>query len=119
MDLKTKDLITVSFAARLIEKDYLWRWDTQVERDGEAVIQLTQNSLERAPVSLDQLRKRSDPYMPVISTDGEVAKLILDLMEKKVVLGEIASKVMERYPQKFKKWEDALSYAGRLSEEYT
>ncbi|MEO6325461.1 MAG: 50S ribosomal protein L11 methyltransferase [Thermoanaerobaculia bacterium] len=59
VELRAADAITVAISARLVNDDYVWRWDTNVERDGNSCWRAKQSSFYGAPLSLANLRTRS------------------------------------------------------------
>lgn len=119
LEVEKGDALEVKIEAKLLEDDYAWQWNTSVERKGKLVANYKQSSLAAVPMSLENLRKRSNKYVPKLNEDGEVARFVLELMSQKIVLGDIATQLMEVYPKRFTTWEKALTYAGKLSEKFT
>ena len=119
VELQPGDIVEVKFEAKLMEDDYVWRWDTSVQREGETIADSRQNSLAAVPLSLDKLKKRSDAYEPTLNEDGEAARFTLEMMNRHTPLGGIASALLKRYPERFSNWDRALSFVGKLSEKYT
>lgn len=117
--LKQGDLVQVEISAKLAKDDYSWRWLTNVERNGKVVASYDQNTLLGQPLSLEQLKKRSDHYVPKLNEDGKIANLILNMMSSGYRLGDISSAIFEKFPDKFNSWESALSFVGEFVQKYT
>jgi hypothetical protein len=78
-----------------------------------------QSTFFNMPVSPARLRKRAADHVPTLNEDGELDRLILELMASGTSVGEIACRVSERFPTHFCRWEDALTRVGELSEKYS
>jgi type I protein arginine methyltransferase len=116
------DMITVSLAANLVGADYIWRWDTTVLEQGEPAkvkAQLKQSTFYGAPLSLERLRRQEASYVPSLSDDGRVDHFILSLMDGQTPLMDIARQVVRQYPDRFPRWQDALSRAAELAQRYS
>jgi len=121
MNLEPGDLVTVNLAADLVGGDYLWRWDTRILSQGQPErlkADFRQSSLLGAAVSPASLKQRASSHVPVLSEDGKVDRFILELMEAKNTLGEIARQVAEKFPARFAGEGEALAHAGELSLRY-
>jgi hypothetical protein len=68
---------------------------------------------------LDGLRKQSDAYVPELNTDGVMDHYILSQMGARAPLGEIAKQLADRFPDKFARWQDALTRVGELARKYS
>ncbi len=116
------DTVSVALRADLVGEDYVWCWDTRVLHQGDpgqVKANFQQSSFFGAPLSPSQLRKRDAAYMPNVDEDGAIDRFILTLMDGEQPLGEIASRVSDRFPGRFQRWEDALARVGRLSQKYS
>jgi len=106
----------------LVGGDYIWSWTTQVldqGQAGQAKASFTQSTLFGAPLSPAQLHKRAESYVPTPNEDGRIARLVLESMKDDVTLGEIARRVADQFPSRFRNWQDALNFVGDLSRTYT
>jgi len=56
------------------------------------------------------LRKRGSNYVPALAEDGEIERAVLEQMNGKTALADIAHDVARRYPARFARWEDALRF---------
>jgi protein arginine N-methyltransferase 1 len=114
--------VCVELEAKLMEKDYFWRWTTQIaslERPGEIATRFEQSQLQGTILSPAKLRKLGSDYTPRLSEDGIVHRRALELMEGRASLEEVARQLAIEFPARFSHWHKALSYAGALSQEYS
>jgi protein arginine N-methyltransferase 1 len=110
--------VSVDLEAKLLEKDYFWRWMTQIasaERPGEVAIRFEQSQLQANVLSLAKLRKSASDYVPKLSEDGLMHRRTLDLMDGKSSLEEIARRLTVEFPEQFTGWQQALSLAASIS----
>ncbi len=114
--------VGVSLEAKLVENDYVWRWTTRIEPlEGSAapLIHFEQSQLSGEALSASQLHKMATDYVPRLSEEGHLRRRTFELMDGKVCLEEIARRLATEFPQRFATWEQALSYAGMISHEYS
>lgn len=115
-------VVTVDLEAKLIEKDYVWRWITRVEpreRSFDPLIHYDQSQLTGEVLSPAQLRKIASDYIPHLSEEGRLRRRTFELMDGKVSLETIAHVLATEFPHRFHKWEHALTFAGEISREYS
>jgi protein arginine N-methyltransferase 1 len=114
--------VRVALEARLVEDDYVWRWTTSVQSVDDAkknTIRFDQSQLAGAPLSLATLQKIASDYVPELSEEGLLDRSILELIDGRATLEEIAGKLTLKFPQRFAGWRDALTAAGILSRKYS
>jgi len=114
--------VTVNLDAKLIEEDYVWRWSTRIEPpdgSGVPVIHFEQSQLAGEVLSRAKLHRRAATYVPRLSEEGRLRRRALELMDGRASLEHIARQLTTEFPQRFSKWEQALSYAGAVSEKYS
>jgi protein arginine N-methyltransferase 1 len=112
--------ICVDLEAKLLEKEYFWRWTTQIEsaeKPGEIAYRFDQSELQASMLSLAKLRKTASGYIPKLSEQGLMHRRVLDLMDGSSSLEEIARRLATEFPQHFADWKQALSFAGAISKE--
>ena len=119
VEVKAGDRIEVEIVARLVGDDYVWFWSSRVRRDGATLADFRQSTFHAEPPSADRLRRRADAFRPSLNEDGRIDHLALSRMAEGVALGDIAREVRERFPVRFRTWEQALTHVGRLSERYS
>jgi hypothetical protein len=70
-------------------------------------------------LSAAQLHRRAGDYVPHLSEEGRLRRRTFELMDGKASLEEIAHRLATEFPERFARWEEALSYAGIISQEYS
>ena len=113
--------LRVNLEAALAESDYLWRWTTQIHsaNGSGAARRFEQSQLGGAVLSLAKLRQSASDYVPQLSEEGRVNRRALELMDGKNSLEEIARQLAAEFPQRFARWQQALSYAAKLSQHHS
>jgi protein arginine N-methyltransferase 1 len=112
------DRVRAELEARLLGGDYLWSWNTTAERAGGTPLSFRQSTFFASTPALDRLRKRADGFVPRLNDDGRIAAFVLSRMDGAADAGQIAREVMERFPGRFQRWEEALSHVGTFSEPF-
>lgn len=116
--VRAGDRIGVELQARLVGEDYVWLWETRIDRaDGETV-RFRQSTALAEPLSPARLRRRAHDHRPVLGEEGRVDRMVLERMDGGATLEQIARALQADFPARFVRWEDALSRVGRLSEQY-
>ncbi len=116
------DRINVSLRADLVGEDYTWSWNTKIrasEPSEEIRADFKQSTFFSTPMLRDQLYKRAASHRPTLAEDGEIALLILRLMNEKRTLEHIARQVCARFPTRFPDWPTALGHVGVFAVEYS
>lgn len=118
--LEAGDAVTMTLRADAVGGDYSLGWDTRVAFGDSArrKAEFRQSSFFGEPLSPATLRRQSASHVPALNDDGRIDQLGLALMGEGRPLGEIARRLAERFPQRFARWEDALTRAGELSMRY-
>jgi protein arginine N-methyltransferase 1 len=113
--------VTVSLEAKLVKEDYVWRWTMRAQSTEEkkTIVHFDQSQLAGVPLSLSKLRKISSGYVPELSEEGLLDRRILELMDGRGTLEEIARKLTLEFPERFEGWRDALTSASILSAKYS
>lgn len=120
--LSAGDRIEIKLQANLVGDDYTWRWDTHIadpKNPGRPKANFKQSTFYGAPLSPTQLRKKSAHYIPTLKEEGQLDRLILNLMDSNISLDEIADQLLARFPDRYADWQDALAYVGNLSQKYS
>ena len=113
--------LRVDLEATLLENDYIWRWNTQIDspNGSGSALRFEQSQLSGAVLSLAKLRQSASDYVPQLSEDGRLHRRALDLMDGKNSLEEIARQLAAECPRRFARWQQALSYAAKLSQDHS
>ena len=65
------------------------------------------------------LRRLAADYIPQLSEEGLLRRRTFELMDGRASLEEIAQKLVAEFPKRFSRWQQALSYAGLISQEFS
>jgi len=58
-------------------------------------------------------------YIPQLSEEGLLRRRTFELMDGRASLEEIAHKLVAEFPRRFSSWQQALSFAGLISQEFS
>ena len=115
-----RDSVSITLRANLVGEDYIWRWDSCVRgADGTVRAEFQQTTFRGVPVVPRELRKRAADYSPVLNEEGKIDQLILSLMGTGFSVDEIAARVQEQFPGRFRAPRDAMTRVGDLSLKYS
>jgi protein arginine N-methyltransferase 1 len=120
--LEADQTVAVNLEAKLVENDYVWRWITSIEpleRSGNPPIHFDQAQLNGEVLSAAQLHRIGSDYVPQLSEEGRLRRRTFDLMDGKNSLEEIARGLATEFPQRFPRWEYALTLVGAISRDYS
>jgi len=112
--------VCVKLEAKFLGDDYFWRWTTDIEPlNGThgSRIHFEQSSLQGAVISLEALQKRASVHVPQLSEEVRIRRRTLEMMDGRTSLEDIARRLATEFPSRFIRWQQALSYAGTVSEE--
>jgi protein arginine N-methyltransferase 1 len=118
VQLAPGQVVKVDLEAKLFETNYVWRWTTHIEpleRSSVTCIHFDQSQLTGTLISAAQLQRKAADYVPCLSKEGLLRRRTLELMDGRNSLDEIAHRLAREFPERFPKWEQALSYAGEIS----
>ena len=115
-------VVRADIQAKLIENDYVWRWATRIQPANggqDSAICFEQSQLQGAVLSAATLHRQASDYVPHLSADGLLHRRTLELMDGAVPLEEIARRLAVEFPGRFARWQQALSYAGAVSQKFS
>lgn len=121
MPLAEGQNVSVDLEAKLLEKDYFWRWTTQIEsaeRLGEIAVRFEQSELQGRMISPTKLHKSASDYIPRLSEEGRLQRRSLELMDGNASLEKIARQLTAEFPERFARWQQALTFAASASREH-
>ncbi len=78
-----------------------------------------QSTFYGAPISLDKLKQRETGFIPQRTEAAEIAQFVLSMMDGWTPLGDIAAALTVRFPKRFARRQDALTWAADLAEQYS
>ena len=120
--LSRGQIVCTNLEAKLVEEEYIWRWTTNIEpfeKSGASAIHFEQSQLNGAVLSAAQLRRIAADYIPRLSDEGILRRRTFELMDGKLSLEGIACRLVGEFPKRFSSMQEALSYAGVVSQEYS
>jgi len=119
VSLATGQNVCVQLEAKLVEEDYLWRWTTHIESPSgmhRSPIHFVQSTLQGAVLSLQALHKQASDHVPHLSDEGRIQLRILEMVDGRTSLEDIARRLAAEFPTRFTRWQQALSCVGNVSQ---
>src|SRR5262249_40639319 len=112
--LDAGDDVHVSLRADAVGTDSVFSWATDVtgSRSGRQTHVFRQSTFCGALLSAERLRRRAETYVPDAGPWAPVDRRVLDLMEQRLSIGEIADHVMREFPRLFAGRTQALTRVG-------
>ena len=112
--------IQLGLHADLVGQDYVWRWETRISAGPKnAELHFEQSTFQGANFSPDSLRRQAVDYAPVFSQAGQADFWMLERMDGKTTLQEIAQSASQRFPRLFSSWREAFQRAVDLSRDFS
>ncbi len=122
VDVAEGDRICLTLRADYVGDDYVWRWDTDFFTAGDESAapkaSFKQSTFFGVPLSPSQMRKQAAGYKPALDQRGEARSFIMQLMNGENSLAEIASRLSERFPQRYADSNEALNEVAAVSREF-
>jgi len=119
VELEAGDVVEAALRADLVGDDYVWSWNTRVLRAGRQLAAFQQSTFYGEPQAPGQLKKRAASHAPERNEDAEIDRFILERMDGRRTLGEIAAQLQAAFPMRFATVREALTHAGELSVRYS
>ena len=122
VDLKKGDLVCALVSAKYEKGDYAWSWKTDFYEQGDKNKHITgynQSVLASMFIEPEVVLKQSEYFVPNLNENAEIDMFILNSVDGEAMHGDIADAILEKFPKKFKKFEDALAYVAGLSQRYS
>lgn len=116
--LAAGDEINLALDARLTGDGYLWRWRSVLRRAGQELARFDQSSFFSMPLDGQRLKQREAGFVPALSRDGEIDRLILGLCDGRRTLGEIAEELGRAIPHHFSDGQGALGRVADVAARY-
>jgi hypothetical protein len=99
--------------------EYSWRWTTRLDGAKGSSVESDQSSMRGTVRSPEKLHKMASDHVPQFSDEGLLDRRILDLMDDDAALEEIARRLVSEFPERFTRWQNALTAAGLISTKYS
>jgi len=119
VSLQAGQEIQVRLHADLVGEDYVWRWETEVGALGGAALHFQQSTFQGANFTPHALRRREADFVPVLSEEGRADRWLLETMDGRTSLQQMAQAAAQRFPAVFRRWEDALQRAAELAARFS
>ena len=122
VDVRQNDEICVRIDARLVGGEYLWRWDSEVraaDSSSQPKARFQQSTFYGAPLMPGQLAKGDASRLPSLTEDGQIEGFILRSMDGATLNADIARSLMERFPLRFVRYNDALGRVGSVARRFS
>lgn len=112
--------IQVCLQADLVGDDYVWRWETKICGNANvATRHFQQSTFHGANFTPQSLRRRAADFVPALSEEGRADRWLLQAMDGKVSLQQMAQAAAAHFPKIFPRWEDALRRAADLAAQFS
>ena len=119
VDVVPGEMVRTRLAVRLFKGAYVFRWDTRVTAaDGTVKVHFEQSTFKSQPIPLSKLHKARADYVPTLTANGQVTRMVLGAMAGGKRLQAIADDVFARFPERYLQREQALDEVSRLSQKY-
>ncbi len=120
VDVEESDSVQLTLGADNVAGDYVWRWETKVERvdPGEAKASFQQSTFYAAPLSLKSLNKSATDHRPGLKTQGRAVLSVLEALESGRSVEEIAAALEQHNAELFNGDDSAKLFAARLLSSY-
>jgi protein arginine N-methyltransferase 1 len=120
VQIKQGQEICVGLRADLIGGDYIWRWETEIcGGSGHGARHFKQSTFQGANFTPQALRRRAADFVPSLSEEGRADRWLLQAMDGKTSLQQMAQAAAEEFPKIFPRWEDALRRAAELAAQFS
>ena len=114
------DEVIVNLSARLVHKEYVWRWDTRViGSDGAVKADFKQSTFYGEIISLSHLRKQAATFVPALNEEGRINAFILAQMNGQTSSQTIAERLSEQFPALFPTWQKAMKSVGDVAGKFS
>ena len=112
--------IWVRLQANLVGEEYVWQWETKVSGKGSgAERHFRQSTFQGANFTPQALQRHATDFVPSLSEEGQADRWLLEAMDGKTSLQQMAQAAAQRFPAIFPRWEDALHRAAELARQFS
>jgi type I protein arginine methyltransferase len=118
--LREGEICHVDLRAHLVGSDYIWQWETNLPAtEGRDQMRFRQSTFYGSIFPPSLLQKRTVDFVPVLNESGQAERWILQAMDGKRPLQEIAAEAARLYPHVFRREEDAFNQAADIAEKFS
>jgi protein arginine N-methyltransferase 1 len=112
--------IAVQLSAVHTPSGYVWCWNTTVTDKADHILRnYKQSTLLGQPIVPEKMHKRADGFIPTLNGEGVMEQFVLGLMDGNHSIREIAERVLERFPQRFRTFRQSLDWVCERSPKYS
>lgn len=112
--------IQVRLQANLVGDDYIWCWDTKIPTGGNGTEQcFRQSTFLGANFTPQALRRQASDFVPTLSDEGRADLFLMEAMNGKASLQQMAKDASQLFPKVFPTWEGALRRAAELARQFS
>jgi protein arginine N-methyltransferase 1 len=119
VSLEAGQEIQVWLHANLVGDDYVWCWETKISSPAGTALHFQQSTFQGANLTPQVLRRRAADFVPALSEEGLADRWLLQAMDGKTSLQQIAQAAAMHFPRIFPRWEDALRRAADLAAQFS
>jgi protein arginine N-methyltransferase 1 len=115
------DVIVADVRTKFDGTDHVWAWEAEVRHGNDVVVTRRCSNLATRVMSAERRGRRAAVHRPARTPDVAHLATLLDAVDGRATLEEIAARLAARHPERFATEQDALRWAGerlaRLAEE--
>jgi type I protein arginine methyltransferase len=117
VSLHEGEICAVDLRAHLVGNHYIWQWETNLPALPERnQVHSRQSTFYSGLFSPSLLQKRTTNFVPVLNESGQAERWILQAMDGKRPLEDIATEAARLFPNVFRRAEDAFNQAADIAE---
>lgn len=106
--------LQVVVRAAPVEAGYVWSWAVTA---GE--VDTRQSTFNQGLLGAGDLHRRRESHVPELTSRAAVDAAIITGLDGATSLGEVARDVARRFPQHYRRWEDALGDVADVAARYS
>jgi SAM-dependent methyltransferase len=120
VSFRAGELCCVDLRAHLVGGDYVWQWETNIPASSEhPEIRFVQSTFYGSLFPPSLLQKRAVGFVPILNEQGQAERWLLEAIDGKRPLEDIAAEAARLFPHVFRRVEDALSVVADLAEKFS
>lgn len=120
VSLNEGDEVSMEVRADLFDGLYFWSWATRIDRSGEGQSKsFKQSSFLSVPIHLPSLQKKRPDFVATLNDDASVDLMVLELMFAKNSVDKITQELMQKHPDKYGTWREAMTKVSELMARYS
>jgi protein arginine N-methyltransferase 1 len=120
VSLREGEICTLDLRAQLVGNDYVWKWETNIPASpGHEQVRFVQSSFYGSLFPPSMLQKRAMGFVPVLNEAGQVERWILQAIDGKRPLEDIAAEAARLFPHVFRRVEEAFNQVAEIAEKFS